>query len=141
MAVRSTTVRQKGVVVKELAGTGGRSTWTPAMQRNVTHAQKLKAVQGTAVIAEKYQVAEDKLEATLKGRLCAGGRREDTPVLLEGELAAPTAQVLSLLTMVSTAATKSYRVVTLGTGQALPSAKTESEVYVRLGKRLADLLV
>jgi hypothetical protein len=131
----------KRVMLKELAGIDERSTWIPVMQRNMSHAQKLKTVQGIAIIAEKYQIAEDKLETILKGRLCADGRREDISMFLEGELAAPTVQILSLFTMMSIAATKNYHVMTFDIGQAFLNAKIENEVYVRLDKRLADLLI
>ena len=131
----------KRVMIKELAGIDDRSTWIPVMQRDMSHAQKLKIVQGIAIIAEKYQIAEDKLETILKGRLCADGRREDVSMFLEGELAAPTVQILSLFTMMSIAATKNYHVMTFDIGQAFLNAKIENEVYVRLDKRLSDLLI
>ena len=129
------------VMLKELAGIDDRSTWIPVMQRNMSHAQKLKIVQGIAIIAEKYQIAGDKLETILKGRLCADGRREDISMFLEGELAAPTVQILSLFSMMSIAATKNYHVMTFDIGQAFLNANIENEVYVRLDKKLVDLLI
>ena len=76
-----------GEVVREVEGTGDRDSWTPVLLRSLAGKQKAKTTQATALTAEKCKVKGDQLELALKGRLCAGGRREGTSVLLEGDLA------------------------------------------------------
>jgi len=128
-------------MMKELRGIEDRDTWTPVLQRNLSNEQKLKIIQGIALIAEKYKIADDKMDLILKGRLCADGRREDISMFLEGELAAPTVQILALFSMLSVAAAKNHYIMTFDIGQAFLNAKIENEVYVRLDRKLADLLV
>ena len=108
--------------------------WTPALLRSLTGKQNARATQATALTAEEYRVkGGPQLELTLKGRLCADGRREGTSMLLKADLAAPTAQALALLSVLSAAAARSFHSVTFDTGQVFLSAGTESEVCARLG--------
>jgi hypothetical protein len=62
-------------------------------------------------------------------------------MFLEGDLAAPTVQILALFSMLSVAAAKNFHIMTFDIGQAFLNADIENEVYVRLDQRLAEMLI
>ena len=128
-------------MIREMKGIDDRNSWIPVLQRNLTEKQKGKIIQAIALIAEKYKMNDQQLELVLKGRLCADGRREDISMFLEGDLAAPTVQILALFSMLSVAAAKNSHIMTFDIGQAFLNADIENEVYVRLDQRLAEMLI
>jgi len=129
------------VMMREMKGIDDRDSWIPVLIRDLTDQQKAKIIQAIALIAEKFKIKDNELELILKGRLCADGRREDISMFLEGDLAAPTVQILALFSMLSVAAAKNFNIMTFDIGQAFLNADIENEVYVRLDQRLAEMLI
>jgi len=93
------------------------------------------------LLAEKDVLELNEVIHKLKARLCADGRREDMSMFMEGDLEAPTVAITSLFSILSIAGAKNQHIMTFDIGQAFLNADITNEVYVRLPKQIAELLL
>ena len=90
-------------------------------------------------LKDKYS-ASDVFEK-LKGRLCAGGHRQNREKYTPEETAAPTAALTSILMVAALAAHKNLDVCTVDVPGAYLNSTLEKTVYMRLRKELAAMYV
>jgi hypothetical protein len=128
-----------GSLAKELLGLVKKKVWRLVIQRNLTKSQR-KAILPSSALFRMKNASGSPL---IKCRIVGLGNLQDTSIYdFYKEISSPTAFLSSMLAVISNAAAKGKKAMSLDVGQAFLNAKmTGHLVHVRLDKISAQLLM
>jgi hypothetical protein len=107
--------------------------------RNLTDTQRKSIIRSKMFLKEKF--FSDGLFDKLKARLVAGGHMQNRSDYGEDETSSPTVSLSSVYLVLSVAAKEKRKVGTADVGMAYLNANMGKPVYMRIDKRLSQMLV
>jgi hypothetical protein len=139
------------VMRKELQQMVDKKVWTPVLVKDLTDQERKGIIPSSIFLKEKFKPSGE--FDKLKGRLVAGGHRQDKMLyheLISGcddisfynnKLSSPTVSIQAVMIQASIAAYENRKVVTIDiTGAYLNADMGEIKVFMRLDKRNTDIL-
>jgi hypothetical protein len=126
-------------VIKEMQQMLNKRVFHPVRKTNLSPEQQRKIIPCKLFVKEKNDA--DGVFDKLKGRLVAGGHRQDKT--LYDNLNSPTADHASLMTVIAIAASEQRHIATCDIGGAYLNAQMPTEgikVHMRIGKTLSGIL-
>jgi hypothetical protein len=140
------------VMQKELQQMIDKKVWTPILIKDLDIEERKSIIPSSIFLKEKFKPSGE--FDKLKGRLVAGGHRQDKMLyheLISGsedisfynnKLSSPTVSIQAVMIQASIAAYENRKVVTIDiTGAYLNADMGEIKVFMRLDKRNTDILL
>lgn len=124
-------------IIKELRQLHSKSVFEGADFRKLPHKVRKSIIRSSMFLKEKFDAHG--VFTKLKARLVAGGHMQDRSIY--EDVSSPTATLQSVLTISVIAAKQSRFVVTADIGGAYLNANMEKDVYMRLEKKIAEIMV
>jgi hypothetical protein len=124
---------------KELTGLHKKQVFHQVLLRNLSDTQRRSIIRSKMFLKEKFFPSG--LFDKLKSRLVAGGDMQDRSDYVEDETSSPTVSLSSVYLVASVAAREKRKVGTADIGTAYLNAAIAKAVYMKIDKRLAQMLV
>jgi hypothetical protein len=124
---------------KELSGLHKKSVFTQVLLRNLSDEQRRKIISSKMFLKEKFFPSG--LFDKLKSRLVAGGHMQDRGDYGEEETSSPTVSLTSVYLVTSMAARERRKVGSADVGTAYLNAKMWKDVFMRMDRRVSEMLV
>lgn len=124
---------------KELSGLHNKKVFRQVFLKGLSDTQRRNIIRSKMFLKEKF--LPDGTFDKLKSRLVAGGDMQNRSDYGEDETSSPTVSLSSVYLVLSLAAKEGRKVGTADVGMAYLNAKIGKPVYMRIDKRLAQMLV
>jgi Reverse transcriptase (RNA-dependent DNA polymerase) len=124
---------------KELTDLHKKRVFHQVLSRNLSDTQRRSIIRSKIFLKEKFFPSG--LFDKLKFRLVAGGDMQDRSDYVEDETSSPTVSLSSVYLVASIAAREKRKVGTADIGTAYLNAAIAKPVYMKIDKRLAQMLV
>jgi len=126
-------------LIKEIDGMLEREVWIPKFYSDLTTEEKSLILNCSTIVKDKFDLEGNFIKC--KSRIVTNGSRQDPSKIPESLKSSPTVSISSVFSVLSVAAAKSMKVVTIDIMQAYLNASMETDIYMWLDPLLVRILI